>query len=245
MKFRSPGEVRVLDTDGYKRRAACICVRDVNSASSITISTSSTFSTPPTFAQQRQQTEILLISSSKKPDVWLVPGGGVDPNEDVATAAARESFEEAGVKGRLEGFLGVFETSKGTLTRTHVFQLVVEEEVETWAEASTRKRKWFPLEEASEMLQTHKPAQKVYLDKLVRSMRTKFDNRSNLDNRLSLWKGNSVLGDIVVVGERDKSRDKSKGSQNVEAIREKLVGAWKSRSAVELRSAVGICGEKD
>lgn len=123
--------------------------------------------------------EILLISSTKKPDAWLIPGGGVDPNEEVATAAVREAFEEAGVRGKLDGKLDVFETKKGTPTRTHVFKLVVEEMAEDWDESSTRRRKWFSLDEAARLLQANKPAHKEYLDKYLWQMRTNFD----LDNR--------------------------------------------------------------
>lgn len=211
MKNRSPDEVRVLDSDGYKRRAACLCIRDVNASSN------SRNNVGVTFAQQHQPKEILLISSTKKPDVWLVPGGGVDPNEDIAVAATRESFEEAGVKGRLDGFVGVFETSKGTLTRTHVFKLVVEEMAEAWLE-STRKRKWFPLEEARQLLQAIRPAQKEYLDKYVWQIRTNFDNRPALI--------------APTTGARDNSE------RNNETQTTRFFESWKSRSAQEVQSSV-------
>jgi len=200
MKFRAPGEVRVLDPDGYKRRAACVCIRNanapvdnaptgitLNNTQNNVLSKNSVAATLSPLRQQQQhqpKKEILLISSTKNPDAWLIPGGGVDPDEDVATAAVREAFEEAGVRGKLDvdddgGILGVFETKKGTPTRTHVFKLVVEEMAEEWDESSTRRRKWFSLDEAARLLQANKPAQKEYLDKFVRQMRTNFD----LDNR--------------------------------------------------------------
>lgn len=40
------------------------------------------------------------MSSSKVPEKWVVPSGGVEPNEDLATAALREVAEEVyNIKG--------------------------------------------------------------------------------------------------------------------------------------------------
>jgi len=55
--------------------------------------------------------QVLLVSGSRYPDRWVVPGGGVEPTEDVGVAALREVQEEAGVKGELGRCLGVFEVS--------------------------------------------------------------------------------------------------------------------------------------
>ncbi|KAH7985990.1 hypothetical protein HPB49_026172 [Dermacentor silvarum] len=52
---------------------------------------------------------ILLVSSSSAPDRWIVPGGGLEPNEEPSTAAMREVMEEGGVRGRLGRCLGTFE----------------------------------------------------------------------------------------------------------------------------------------
>ena len=176
MKIRAPDEIRVLDAEGFKRRAACLCLRDapknINNSGS------------PGAAQQK---EILLISSAKNHDKWLVPGGGVDPGEDVAAAAMRETFEEAGVRGKLDGFVGLFETTTGTRTRTHVFKLIVEELADTWLESS-RKRKWFPLEEAKRLLQCYKPAQREYLEKYSWQLKTQWDLRCGL--RVAVSNGN-------------------------------------------------------
>lgn len=38
--------------------------------------------------------QVLLVSSSRHPDQWIVPGGGMEPEEDPCGAAVREVFEE-------------------------------------------------------------------------------------------------------------------------------------------------------
>lgn len=60
--------------------------------------------------------QVLLVTSSRRPDNWIVPGGGVEPNEEPACTAVREVLEEAGVIGALGRCLGMFEVS---VERTH------------------------------------------------------------------------------------------------------------------------------
>lgn len=40
--------------------------------------------------------QVLLVSSSRHPDKWIVPGGGMEPEEEPNVAAAREVCEEVG-----------------------------------------------------------------------------------------------------------------------------------------------------
>lgn len=49
------------------------------------------------------------MTSSRRPDSWIVPGGGVEPDEEPAETALREVREEAGVQGQLGRCLGIFE----------------------------------------------------------------------------------------------------------------------------------------
>lgn len=49
------------------------------------------------------------MTSSRRPDNWIVPGGGVEPEEEPSVTAMREVLEEAGVIGKLGRCLGVFE----------------------------------------------------------------------------------------------------------------------------------------
>ena len=38
--------------------------------------------------------QVLLVSSSRHPDQWIVPGGGMEPEEEPGGAAIREVYEE-------------------------------------------------------------------------------------------------------------------------------------------------------
>lgn len=53
--------------------------------------------------------KVLLVTSSSRPEQWIVPGGGMEPEEEPSATAVREVVEEAGVVGRLHKRLGTFE----------------------------------------------------------------------------------------------------------------------------------------
>lgn len=136
--------------------------------------------------------QVLLVTSSRRPDNWIVPGGGVEPNEEPSNTAIREVLEEAGVVGTLGRCLGMFEVS--TLTRysvgievrflfllaaqnyehkhrTKVFVMHVTEELADWEDSRNmdRKRQWFSIDEALQQLALHKPIQRRYLQQLKNS----------------------------------------------------------------------------
>ena len=50
----------------------------------------------------------LLLARHAEGDVWLLPGGTVEPGEVPADAAMREMWEETGLRVRLTGLIGVF-----------------------------------------------------------------------------------------------------------------------------------------
>lgn len=146
MVKEKPNSTRIYDKDGYRRRAACICVRS------------------------EAEAEVLLVTSSRRPELWIVPGGGVEPDEESCVTATREVLEEAGVKGQLGRCLGIFENSEH-MHRTEVFVMVVSEEQDEWEDSKTigRKRQWFSIEEALTQLALHKPTQRHYLQQLRNS----------------------------------------------------------------------------
>ncbi|XP_002738903.1 diphosphoinositol polyphosphate phosphohydrolase 1-like isoform X2 [Saccoglossus kowalevskii] len=140
-----PHSVRTYDDEGFRKRAACLCFRN------------------------EEENEILLVSSKKFGDRWLVPGGGLEPLEHPSVAAMREAVEEAGVKGSLGRCLGVFENSERK-HRTCVYVLVVTELLETWEDQKNfgRIRQWFPVDEAFAHLE-YKPLQKLFLIEALKS----------------------------------------------------------------------------
>jgi len=83
MKISVP---RHFDEQGYRGRSVTICFRD------------ETFS------------EVLLISSaSKLSSKWKIPGGHIEDGEVPEQAAIREMFEEAGIRGTINRFVGKYE----------------------------------------------------------------------------------------------------------------------------------------
>ncbi|KAJ8259604.1 hypothetical protein GJAV_G00171340 [Gymnothorax javanicus] len=142
MKLKS-NQTRTYDGEGYKKRAACLCFRT------------------------ESEEEVLLVSSSRYPDKWIVPGGGMEPEEEPNMAAVREVCEEAGVKGTLGRLVGIFE-NRDRKHRTYVYVLIVTEVLEDWEDSVNigRKREWFKTDDAVRLLECHKPVQATYFGAL-------------------------------------------------------------------------------
>ncbi|KAI8996797.1 NUDIX hydrolase domain-like protein [Pilobolus umbonatus] len=92
----------------------------------------------------------LLISSSKNPDAWVIPKGGWEVDETQEHAALRETWEEAGLKGKITGQLGVFVERYRKKIRAHhwIFEMEISEIVKKYPERKKRDRRWFTYEEA-------------------------------------------------------------------------------------------------
>lgn len=142
MVKEKPNSVRTYDAEGFRRRASCLCFKD------------------------KTEQEILLVTSSKDRERFVVPGGGIEPQEDPKLTAEREALEEAGVRGDLGRYLGTFE-NKEKMHRTLVFAFIVTEFLDDWEDKRImgRSRQWFTIEEAKKRL-SHKPLQVTYLQLL-------------------------------------------------------------------------------
>lgn len=69
--------------------------------------------------------QVLLVTSSRRPDSWIVPGGGVEPEEEPAVTALREVREEAGVLGQLGRCLGTFEVITRDVCHTRYYVMLL------------------------------------------------------------------------------------------------------------------------
>uniref|UniRef100_A0A671SL73 diphosphoinositol-polyphosphate diphosphatase n=1 Tax=Sinocyclocheilus anshuiensis TaxID=1608454 RepID=A0A671SL73_9TELE len=146
IKLKS-SQTRTYDRDGYKQRAACLC-----------------------FRSEREE-EVLLVSSRSHSDRWIVPGGGMEPEEEPSAAAVREVCEEVRVPHKLSLCVG---SNRDRKHRTYVYVLIVTEVLEDWEDSVNigRKREWFKTEDARRVLQCHKPVQASYFEALQQDCMT-------------------------------------------------------------------------
>ena len=94
--------------------------------------------------------DVLLITS-RSGKRWVIPKGVVEPNLSPAESAAKEAWEEAGVRGSVRPeSVGSYQYQKwgGTCT-VEVFVLDVELPADTWPEQEQRQRRWFDVNEAA------------------------------------------------------------------------------------------------
>ncbi|CAB1314538.1 unnamed protein product [Coregonus sp. 'balchen'] len=82
--------------------------------------------------------------------------------------ASMSAFKRAaGVKGTLGRLVGIFE-NRERKHRTYVYILIVTEVLEDWEDSVNigRKRDWFKIDDAIQVLQCHKPVQATYFEPL-------------------------------------------------------------------------------
>lgn len=98
----------------------------------------------------------ILLISSRDTGRWLIPKGWPMRRRTEAEAAAREAFEEAGVRGEIAGrSMGLYVydkwLGKGRAMRctVRVFPLRVREMLRSYPEIGQRRLKWLPPEKAA------------------------------------------------------------------------------------------------
>jgi 8-oxo-dGTP pyrophosphatase MutT (NUDIX family) len=100
--------------------------------------------------------EVLLVTT-RETRRWVVPKGWPWAERPDHEAAAREAWEEAGIKGHIRDEpLGTFRydkrRSQGEIVPVRVVAYLMEviEELEDWPERAQRQRAWFSLDAAVE-----------------------------------------------------------------------------------------------
>ncbi|GAA0183474.1 phosphatase [Lithospermum erythrorhizon] len=90
--------------------------------------------------------EVILISSQKGPHKLMFPKGGWEFDEQLEEAAARETFEEAGILGMIMGDeLGVWNfksNSQGIFHEGRLLPMNVQDVRDAWPEKAVRQRFW-------------------------------------------------------------------------------------------------------
>ena len=96
---------------------------------------------------------VVVISSAKHKDQWILPKGGWEEDETVEEAARRECYEEGGLRGELrEGHVDVTHVnSHGVTCKTRFFVMDVVEVLDLWPEMH-RRRRVVSVAEARELL---------------------------------------------------------------------------------------------
>ncbi len=98
--------------------------------------------------------EVLLITSRNKKK-WIIPKGLCDQINNPILSASQEAMEEAGVKGVIyENPTSQYSNDKwdGTATVT-VFLMKVNSELKNYKEKDERKKKWFSIKKAYEVIE--------------------------------------------------------------------------------------------
>lgn len=102
--------------------------------------------------------EVMLITS-RDTGRWVVPKGWPEGRESLAESAAREAFEEAGVKGAVAqqeaGRYFYGKTIAGGLAwpcEVAVFPIEVDREARKWREMKQRTRRWMPSQAAAHLV---------------------------------------------------------------------------------------------
>ena len=109
------------------------------------------------FRRSKGKIKFCLITSLRKKR-WIFPKGIIDSGETSVETALKESYEEAGLHGKiLKPVLGHFNDNKWNMAlRIKVVPMEVESCDERWPEAEGRERRWVSPQEALEMLERKK-----------------------------------------------------------------------------------------
>lgn len=103
--------------------------------------------------------EVMLVTS-RDTGRWVLPKGWAEEGLTGSRLAAKEAFEEAGLVGSVAavpiGAYGYDKRLPGDRTtpcQVAVFTMRVDQELEDWPERHQRRRQWFPLPEAAQLVQ--------------------------------------------------------------------------------------------
>ncbi|OZJ06910.1 hypothetical protein BZG36_00087 [Bifiguratus adelaidae] len=124
---------------------------------------------------------VILISSRRHPKRFVYPKGGWENDETVEQAALRETWEEAGLRGRITAQVGRFDQPSKqnpnvTGTVHWVYAMEVNEVLDEWPEQSLRIRQSMTIEEALACI-----GKKQFMQDALRAFQTVHARQFKLD----------------------------------------------------------------
>lgn len=145
----------------------------------------------------KQLDKVLMISSSKHKDRWILPKGGIeyDERENFAITALRETWEEAGAVCTVAKKLPVIADRRDPkllqqgkdfpICEFHFYQMKLVELDNDWPESDNRLRRWCTYQEAKhELLKSKRPELLIALNEsdIVKDNVTilEYDEHSNI-----------------------------------------------------------------
>ena len=109
----------------------------------------------------------LLLVTAARTSTWILPMGRVEPGEEPADAAARETEEEAGFAVTVGPWLVELTLDRRGVPGPVDFFLADHARKKEWEESHKRDRKWVPVGDAREWLpEAFHPVAKAALDRL-------------------------------------------------------------------------------
>ncbi|CAG8500436.1 10960_t:CDS:2 [Diversispora eburnea] len=126
------------------------------------------------------------------------PKGGWENDESDRDAAARETYEEAGAKGKLTSFIGAWNhhtvNKKTGLPKASFlfFEMEVDNLEDIWPEMDERDRQWFAYEDALKAL--IKPFMREVVKKCLSILKKIGENRKEI----SIWQFSIVIIILVI-----------------------------------------------
>lgn len=98
--------------------------------------------------------EVVLVSS-RRGKRWVIPKGLVEPDLEPGASAAKEAWEEAGLRGEVSSEpVGYYAYEKwGSKCEVAVFLMRVDAVLDDWPESTWRKRVWLSAPRAAERVE--------------------------------------------------------------------------------------------
>ncbi|MEM9422992.1 MAG: NUDIX domain-containing protein [Pseudomonadota bacterium] len=100
---------------------------------------------------------VMMVTSQTRKR-WIFPNGNIEKGETGAQAAAREAFEEAGVKGSIDkkhtidAIIGKSAPDGIEDVSVEFFAMEVLKQADKWPEKDERKRRWLTLDKAKSVI---------------------------------------------------------------------------------------------